>query len=76
MQRLGLEIIETARSEKIRKLEGVMREVLSGSQNGQMIECFFCHYVSKNKRFSAKVFDQRDGTKAFKCFACGIWRRL
>ncbi len=48
---------------------------LQGQSSGSFVECPQCKYISKNKRFSGKIFDNEDG-KSFKCFACGLWRKI
>jgi len=72
MQTLNLSIIKEAKAVKIRSLEIELKNYISSCQIGEMIECPFCHYISKNKKGTAKVFS--DNT--FKCFNCGIWRKL
>lgn len=71
MQKLGIEFMTEIKKEKMKVLENELKEYVAGAQVGEMIECPVCHYVSKNKRFSCKVFPS-----AIKCFACGLWRSL
>jgi len=71
MQFLNPIILEATRKEKMQKLESELKNFVKGSKVGERIECPFCHYVSKNNKFSAVVFE--DGIK---CFACGKWRRI
>ena len=71
MQQIGLDIITESRKARMKKMEFE----LSGISAGSFIECPQCHYVGKNKRFSGKIFDNATG-KSFKCFACGLWRKL
>lgn len=71
MQTLPTKILEESKKEKMKKLEFELKNFIVGSQIGEMIECPRCHYISKNKRFSCKVFEN-----AIKCFACGLWRRI
>ena len=75
MQRLGKSIINSVGKAKMIKLEKEIREEVYSKQQGEMFECPFCHYIAKNKRFTAKIFDN-NGKKSFKCFNCGKWRRL
>jgi len=70
MQKLGLDLREIIKS----KIEKVAFSLPSDAV-GSMVECPECHYISKNNRFSAKVFNFQEGL-AIKCFACGIWRRV
>lgn len=73
MQQLNSSIIETAKKEKIQKLESDMREVLIANKDGALFVCPYCNYESKkNPKGSAKVFQN----EFFKCFSCGKWRRI
>ena len=61
--------------EKIQKLESEFKEVIIGEGAGHLFICPFCNYSSrKNSKGSAKVFD--DDGLVFKCFSCGIWRKI
>lgn len=71
MQKLGLEIIALVKKSRMKKMEFELRR----ETVGEIIECPSCHYVTKKKRFTGKIFES-DGKKSFKCFACGIWRAL
>ena len=72
MQSLGLEIIKVAQKEKTMQLEAELKDIVSGNSKGEMFVCPICNYVSsKNKKGTAKMFDD-----SFKCFACGIWRKV
>ncbi len=71
MQSLGLDIIKQIKSVKLKKMEFELKQETTGA----LIECPFCHYVTKKKRFTGKIFENEQG-KCFKCFACGIWRKL
>jgi hypothetical protein len=76
MQRMNTKVMALAERTKMRQLENELRDYFSGSNtDGEPIDCPFCHYVSKNKRFSGKLW-VKDGKKTFKCFSCGEWRRL
>ena len=68
---LPKEILNQVRKEQLKKMEFE----LSGETSGANIECPSCHYVGKNKRFTGKIFDNEFG-RSFKCFACGLWRKL
>ncbi len=71
MQSLGLEIIATAKKERMEKLESEMRHVLVANAGGALFICPYCNYSSnKNRKGTAKIFQD----KFLKCFACGIWR--
>ncbi len=73
MQRIGVDILDLAKKEKMKKLE----TTLKGVSAGEVILCPSCNYSSpKNRRGSAKIFDNGTKGKALKCFSCGIWRRL
>lgn len=73
MQKMGLEIIKMARKEKMEKLENSMKEVMVANKDGAVFFCPYCNYSSrKNSKGSAKVFQG----KFFKCFSCGIWRKI
>lgn len=75
MQKLNIEILKTARKEKMQKLEKEMQEVIIAEGTGHLFICPFCNYSSsKNSKGSAKCFDD-DGI-IFKCFHCGIWRSV
>lgn len=76
MQRLSEDIIKEAKRQRIKKLEGELSEILSTASHHEMIICPLCHYTSDKGRGSAKVFVQDDGTRAFKCFSCGVWRAI
>lgn len=71
MQHLNLDIIDQAKKEKMKTIN----MELSQEQIGCLIECPKCHYISKNNRFSAKIFQSERGLE-FKCFACGMWRKI
>jgi len=72
MQHLNLNILKTARAEKLQKLEAEMKQVIMAHSKGELFVCPFCNYQSKkNSKGSAKMFDD-----AFKCFNCGIWRAI
>jgi len=73
MQKLNIKIMEIARMDKMQKLEKELAGSFSDCRDRDSVECPFCHYISTNKRFSAKVFIN-DGKKILKCFACGEWR--
>lgn len=75
MQFLNNLVLEEARKTKMKLLERQMQNYFVGVTHKENINCPFCHYVSKNKRFSGVIFDNENG-KAFKCFACGIWRKI
>ena len=70
MQSLGIDLSHI-KKQKMRMLE----INLEGIQTGVLFECPICHYISKNKRFSAKMFEDEQG-RSFKCFACSSWRKL
>jgi hypothetical protein len=70
MQQLLGEIITQVKKERMKQMELELKQETSG-----MVQCPFCMYESKNKRFSGKIFESDEG-KTFKCFACGIWRKL
>ena len=58
MQKINVDIINTARKEKMQKLETEMREVILANRGGALFICPFCNYESKkNSKGSAKVFD-------------------
>ena len=71
MQHLNLNIINVAKKARLKQLE----EGLILCMNSERVDCPFCHYVSKNKQFSGKIF-VNGNDRSFKCFACGIWRKL
>ena len=71
MQFLPNEILSESRKEKMKQMEFE----LNSENVGALIECPFCHYQTKIKRFTGKIF-QDDFGKSFKCFACGIWRKI
>ena len=75
MQSLNSDILNIARKEKMHRLEQELSSYFLGASNREMILCPFCKYVGKNKRPTARLFENNPG-KTFKCFACGIWRRL
>jgi ribosomal protein L37AE/L43A len=76
MQKMNIKVMELSQRVKMRELENELRNYFSGNNtNGEPVDCPFCHYVSKNKRFSGKVWVS-NGNKIFKCFSCGEWRRL
>jgi len=61
---------------EIKKAELKLMEFQLKNENiGSNVECPSCHYISKNKRFSGKIFQNEEG-KSFKCFSCGLWRKL
>jgi hypothetical protein len=70
MQQLLGDIITEVKKEKMKKMEFELSKESAG-----LVQCPFCMYESKNKRFSGKIFQSEEG-KTFKCFACGIWRKL
>lgn len=73
MQSLGLKIIEEVKKVKMQKLESSMKDFLISNFGGALFICPYCNYESKkNFKGSAKIFQD----KFFKCFACGIWRRI
>jgi len=73
MQTLDLSILETARAEKMQKLEKQFQDVFIAHSSGELFICPFCNYSSrKNSKGSSKIFQN----KFFKCFHCGIWRRI
>ncbi len=73
MQHLDLDIIKMAKATKIKKMEQEFKGFIQNVAVGEITECPVCKYTSKkNPRGSAKVFS--GGT--FKCFSCGIWRRV
>ena len=75
MQKLNVNIINEAKKMKIKKLEKDL-EYITTFPTGQMIMCPFCNYQSKkNNKGTAKVFQDDTGT-SFKCFACGVWRKI
>lgn len=76
MQLMKVKTTKKAIRGKIKKLEAELQDYFKGAQNGEMVECPFCHYMTeKTKRFSCKVFVDGD-SKSMKCFACGKWRRI
>ena len=68
---LPKELLNQVRKEKLQKMEFE----LQGETSGSFVECPQCHYIGKNKRFTGKIFEDSNG-RSFKCFACGLWRRL
>jgi len=76
MQKLNLKIIKIASKTKMLNLERELNKHFLGcNTNGEPVECPFCHYISKNKRFSGKIWIDNN-KKTFKCFSCGQWRML
>ena len=64
---------------KNKKMKAVEQEIsyLNEEPIDAKVECPFCHYQSKRGAVSGKIFeDKQDHSKAFKCFNCGIWRKL
>ena len=75
MQKLGIDLIKEINKVKIQKLEAEMSEIVLAEGTGHLFICPFCNYSSpKNSKGSAKCFDD-DGI-IFKCFHCGIWRKV
>ena len=75
MQRLPIEVISQAKKENIKLLDKELRDFLAGCVAGERITCPICNYQSSRNKTSALVFkNNRD--LAFKCFACGVWRRF
>jgi len=75
MQKLNVDIINEAKKMKIKQLEENLKYI-TNFPTGQMIICPFCNYQSKkNNKGTAKIFNDYNGT-SFKCFACGIWRKV
>ena len=75
MQTINSTIMDEARKEKIKQLEQQLQWV-SEVVPGELILCPFCKYESKkNRKGTAKVFENEWG-RSFKCFACGIWRKI
>ena len=75
MQRLNLQIIKSAKSVKIKKLEEAMQEVVLGNRKGGVFDCPFCHYQSKKNKGSAIIFQDK-GKDIFFCFSCRKWRGM
>lgn len=71
MQSIGLEIIKDCKKAKLKQMEFKLKD----EQAGGFVECPQCHYIGKNKRFTGKIFEDKNG-RSFKCFACGLWRKL
>ena len=70
MQSLGLEIIRQTKKEKMKMMDRKLTGI-----GGERVLCPFCKYESKKNKFSGVIFD--DGKqRSFKCFSCGIWRRI
>jgi hypothetical protein len=73
---MNIRVLELAKRTKMSQLEDQLKDYFKDlNTNGEPIDCPFCHYVSKNKRFSGKLW-VKDGHKTFKCFSCGKWRRI
>jgi len=76
MQKLSEYILNSAKKVKIRKLEEKLKADIGGRVVGEMFICPYCKYHSKkNSKGTAKFFED-DKQKSFKCFACGVWRRV
>lgn len=72
MQSIDIDLIKQAKKEKIQQLERDIREGVLSNSPGETFVCPLCNYTSrKNPKGSAKRFQD-----AFKCFACGIWRKI
>lgn len=77
MQKMNLRNIQTIKKLKIRKLEGELSKEFKGMVNGERFICPFCKYQSrKNRKGSAILFKNEDGSNSMKCFSCGRWRKL
>ena len=75
MQTLDLDIFKRVKALKVRELETELREGFAGCMNKERCACPFCQYSSKKNKHSGVIFV--DGSrKSFKCFSCGIWRRI
>jgi hypothetical protein len=65
------------KKEKLKKLETEVLKDVIFREEGELFLCPFCKYESKkNRRGTAKMFTNKDGSKSFKCFSCGRWRVL
>jgi len=72
MQHLNSDFIKLLKKEKMQELETQMKEKILLHGPGELFICPYCSYSSnKNPKGSAKRFDN-----SFKCFACGIWRKI
>lgn len=77
MQQLPTKLLAEIKGMRVKKLEKQF-EHLRNFNNGDKVSCPFCGSGEGRKRkynFVAKVFENPNG-KCFKCFSCGIWRRL
>ena len=71
MQHLQSSILDKIKSIKMKELEGQFRNFIEANRNSTMVICPICNYQNKNGRGTAKVFED-----SFKCFSCGVWRRI
>lgn len=67
--------VPSMKKEKIKRLTKELRAEVGDCSNRENIICPICKYQSKAGKGTAKVFDDGEN-KSFKCFACGVWRRL
>ena len=77
MQKLDIKLVKEAKKEKIKKLEDEMKDIILSHNVGEIFICPFCNYsgYKKNGKGSAKLFSDNKN-KFFKCFNCGIWRKI
>ena len=77
MQKLGIRILDIAKKTKMKKLENELKKEIYGRVVGELFLCPFCKYESKkNRKGTAKLFEDEKGIRSFKCFSCGRWRKL
>ena len=76
MQKIGSHIIKIVKKIRIKKLEDNLKGEIYYRNAGEIFICPFCKYQSKkNRKGTAKIFKDEKST-SFKCFACGIWRKI
>jgi len=71
MQKLNVSIINQVKRMEMQQLEKELQQFVEANRGESMCICPFCHYLTKRGKGTAKVFED-----SFKCFACGVWRKI
>ena len=73
---MNIDLLDEIKKVKMKGLEAEMKNIILSEGAGYIFICPYCNYTSeKNSKGSAKIFDD-NRNKFFKCFACGIWRKV